>query len=117
MQLRVLFSIVNIGVFLALFALEFTIPRYSSLIFYALLGWFIGSFLLLRAPFMSRQVGRVGARPTPASTSTSTPLPSSALPGSPVIDGAEIGFCPHCGTNIAPGTLVCPACGKATRIG
>lgn len=115
MQLRVLFSIVNIGVFLALFALEFTIPAYSSWIFYALLGWFIGSFLILRAPFMSRPVGRPTARPAPVSTGT--PLPSSALPSSSGIDGAEIGFCPHCGTNVAPGTLVCPSCGKATRIG
>ncbi|MCI4348042.1 MAG: zinc ribbon domain-containing protein [Thermoplasmata archaeon] len=115
MQLRVLFSIVNIGVFLALFALEFTIPKYSSWIFYALLGWFIGSFLLLRAPFMSRQVGRGTARPAPVSSSL--PLPSSGFPGTPVVDGAEIGFCPHCGTNIAPGTLICPSCGKATRIG
>ena len=115
MQLRVLFAIVNIGIFLALFLLEFTVPAYAGWIFYALLGWFIVSFLLLRAPFMSRRVGR--SAPAPAPTSTEAPLPSAATPVGTGIDASEIGFCPHCGTNVAPGTLTCPSCGRSTRIG
>ncbi|MGA7847331.1 MAG: hypothetical protein WCB18_09635, partial [Thermoplasmata archaeon] len=75
MQLRVLFSIVNIGIFLVLFALEFLLPTYANLIFYALLGWFVVSFLLLRAPFMSRRVGQPAAQSTPPAASS--PLPSS----------------------------------------
>jgi hypothetical protein len=115
MQLRVLFSIVNIGIFLILFALEFTLPAYANLIFYTLLGWFVVSFLLLRAPFMSRRVGGPAPQPTPAAPGT--PLPSFR-PGTPSgVDAAEIGFCPHCGTNVAPGTLICPSCGRSTRIG
>lgn len=118
MQLRVLFSIVNIGIFLLLFALEFTLPRYANLIFYILLAWFVGSFLLLRAPFMSRRVGGPTPSAAPASSAaTGTPLPSSGLGRPPVVDASEIGFCPHCGTNVSPGTLVCPSCGRSTRIG
>jgi hypothetical protein len=117
MQLRVLFSIVNIGIFLALFALEFVIPKYATLLFYLLLAWFVVSFLMLRMRFMSRPIGRA----TPASSvppaAGGTPLPSAATPGSLGVDGAVIGFCPHCGTTIAPGTLFCPSCGRTTRIG
>lgn len=115
MQLRILFSLVNIGVFLTLFALEFLDPAYATLIFYLLLGWFIGSIVLLRASFMNR---RIGGTPTPAATPGGpAPLPSAGTPLPRGVDGAEIGFCPHCGTHIAPGTAVCPACGRATRIG
>ncbi len=114
MQLRVLFSIVNIGIFIVLFVLEFTIPIYSSLIFYVLLGWFVGSFLLLRAPFMSREVGR--PKPQPSMIPAGSPLPSGGTP--PIFpEGDELGFCPYCATHLAPGTLVCPSCGKSTRIG
>jgi hypothetical protein len=116
MQLRVLFSIVNIGIFLVLFALEFVIPRYATLLFYLLLGWFVASFLILRLPFMSRRVGR-GPSPTPAATPANAPLPSAGPPGSTGVDSADLGFCPHCGTHVAPGTLVCPSCGRSTRIG
>ena len=116
MQLRVLFSIVNIGIFLVLFALEFVIPRYATYLFYLLLAWFVASFLILRLPFMSRRVGG-GPRPAPAPTPAGEPLPSSGAPVSAGVDATEIGFCPHCGTNVAPGTLVCPACGRSTRIG
>jgi hypothetical protein len=115
MQLRVLFSFVNIGIFLVLFALEFLLPAYSNLIFYALLAWFVLSFLLLRAPFMSRRVG--GPTPQPTPPAPGAPLPSGARPGPSGVDAAEIGFCPHCGTNVPPGTLLCPSCGRSTRIG
>jgi hypothetical protein len=112
MQIRVLFSIVNVAVFLTLFALEFTFTAYSNLIFYVLLAWFIGSFLILRLPFMSRRIGRSAPRPVPGGT----PLPSGSTAGGSGVDAAEIGFCPHCGTHVPPGTPVCPSCGKSTRL-
>jgi hypothetical protein len=118
MQLRVLFSLFNIGIFLMLFALEFVIPRYATYLFYLLLGWFVASFLILRLPIMSRRVGG-GPAPAPALAGANAPLPSSGA-GAPApsgIDVGELGFCPHCGTNVAPGTLVCPTCGKSTRLG
>jgi hypothetical protein len=118
MQLRVLFSIVNIGIFLVLFALEFVIPKYATILFYALLGWFVASFLLLRLPVMSR---RIGGGPTPSSTPApnpaGAPLPSFGTSSPAGVDASEIGFCPHCGTHVPPGTLVCPSCGRSTRIG
>ena len=117
MQLRVLFSIVNIAVFLVLFALEFVIPRYATYLFYLLLAWFVVSFLILRMRFMSRPVGGRTLTPTAGPPTPGTPLPSSTGPGATGVDGAEIGFCPHCGTHIAPGTLFCPSCGRPTRIG
>lgn len=123
MQLRVLFSMVNIGIFLVLFALEFVFPRYATLLFYLLIVWFVASFLLLRLRFMSRPVGGRPALTPPASAPPAPPPPagaplasSAASPGAGV-DAADIGFCPHCGTNVAPGTLICPACGRSTRIG
>jgi hypothetical protein len=119
MQLRVLFSIVNIGIFLVLFALEFVIPAYATLLFYGLLGWFVASFLILRLPFMSRRIGG-GPKPLSASSSASgagTPLPSTGTPPGTGVDAGEIGFCPYCGTHVPPGTLVCPSCGRSTRIG
>jgi hypothetical protein len=116
MQLRVLFSIVNIGIFLMLFALEFVIPRYATYLFYLLLGWFVASFLILRLPIMSRRVGG-GPAPAPTPAAANAPLPSSGAPAPTAVDAGELGFCPHCGTNVAPGTLVCPACGKSTRLG
>jgi hypothetical protein len=127
MILRVLFSLINIGIFLVLFALYFVIPTYADLLFYALLGWFVASFLLLRLPVMSRRVGG-GASSSSASPATPSmassggpsgggaPLPSSGAAGISGVDAAELGFCPHCGTNVAPGTLVCPSCGRSTRI-
>lgn len=117
MQVRLLFSIVNIGIFLGLFALEFVFTRYATWLFYALLVWFVVSFLLFRLPIMSRTIGGPPTRPAPATAGT--PLPSSGPasgPG-PSVDGTDLGFCPHCGTNLAPGTLVCPSCGKSTRLG
>jgi zinc-ribbon domain len=119
MQLRMLFSFVNIAIFLVLFALEFVIPKYATVLFYLLLAWFVVSFLLLRMRFMSRPVGR--GTPRPASTLPPTPagapLPSSGASPVAGVDASEIGFCPHCGTHVAPGTLVCPSCGRSTRIG
>jgi hypothetical protein len=117
MQLRVLFSVVNIGIFLVLFALEFVIPTYATILFYLLLVWFVVSFLILRMRFMSRPVGRGIPPSTPVPPAGGTPLPSSTSIGGGGVDGAEIGFCPHCGTHVAPGTLVCPSCGRPTRIG
>jgi zinc-ribbon domain len=117
MQLRVLFSIVNIGIFLVLFVLEFVLPKYANLLFYLLLAWFVVSFLLLRMRFMSRPVGRATPAALPAPPVAGAPLASSSTAGPPGVDGAEIGFCPHCGTHIAPGTLFCPSCGRTTRIG
>jgi hypothetical protein len=116
MQLRVLFSLVNIGIFLALFALYFVIPRYATFLFYALLGWFVVSFLLLRLPVMSRPIGR-GPTPVAANAPATAPLPSSGKYPGPGVNGTDLGFCPHCGTHVAPGTLVCPSCGRSTRLG
>ncbi len=116
MQLRVLFSIVNIGVFLTLFALEFLVQAYATLIFYALIAWFVASFLILRAPFMSRRIG-LPSTPRSSPGGFGAPLPSSTAPLGTGLDSAEIGFCPHCGTNVPPGTLLCPSCGRSTRLG
>jgi zinc-ribbon domain len=128
MLLRVLFSLINIGIFLALFVLYFVLTGYMDLVFYALLGWFVASFLLLRLPIMSRRVGggpsassaAPAAAPVGSSTGASgggTPLPSSTTMPTSGVDAADIGFCPHCGTHVPPGTSVCPSCGRSTRIG
>jgi hypothetical protein len=115
MQLRVLFSMVNIGVFLALFVLEFTVRAIAGAVFYILLVWFVGSFFLFRARFMSREVHLRPTRPAAPASPHSAPL-SSSSPRSPSAPGAaDLGFCPSCGTYLAPGAEVCPQCGKRTR--
>ncbi len=121
MQRRILFSIVNIVVLLGLFALFFVLPSYAGILFYLILAWFVASFLLMRSAFMGGRVSRpMPAAPggsAPPSGGAGAPLPSASPPGAPGVDASEIGFCPYCGTHVPPGTLVCPACGKSTRIG
>lgn len=115
MQVRVLFSFVSMAILLSLFALTFLVPPLSGLVFYLLLGWFVTSIFLFRLPVMSRRVGAPATRP--AAARSDAPLPSAGAGSGPGVDALEIGFCPRCGTNLAPGTLVCPACGRPTHGG
>jgi hypothetical protein len=81
-------------------------PQYAGIAFYILLGWMVGSLVLLYGPWANRPVGRrspTGTGPPPtAPQSGSRPLPS------------DLGFCIYCAAPLAPGTPTCSACGHST---
>jgi hypothetical protein len=100
--LRWVLTIVYLVVLAAAILVQFVAPAISGLLFYGVLGWFVVSLFLYRLPAMNRPIG--GPKPTKA-TADAAPLPS----GGPVV---SLDFCTHCGTHVAPGTSVCPSCGR-----
>jgi hypothetical protein len=106
MILRTLLTLVNLVTIAIAIAVLFAFPSYAGVAFYVLLGWFIGSLVLVYGPWANRPVGRrqpaAPARTSAPSGATSRPLPS------------DLGFCIYCAAPLAPGTPTCPACGHAT---
>jgi hypothetical protein len=99
--------ILSLGGFAGAIALQFLVPALSTVIFYVLILWIVASFFVYRLPAMSRTIGRP-APPRPASFSPAiTPAfgPGSSPP-------TDLGFCAFCGTNVEPGTHLCPSCGR-----
>jgi hypothetical protein len=106
MLLRTLLTFVNLATIAVAIAVLYTYPEYAGVAFYVLLGWMVGSLVLLYGPWANRQVGRrssaTAAYPPTAPRPSSRPLPS------------DLGFCIYCAAPLAPGTPTCPACGHAT---
>jgi hypothetical protein len=106
MILRTLLTMVNLVTIAVAIGVLFAFPKYAGVAFYVLLGWFIGSLVLVYGPWANRPVGRRRTTaPAPAFPSPRTgpgPLPS------------DLGFCIYCAAPLAPGTPTCPACGHAT---
>jgi len=106
MLLRTLLTLVNLATIAVAIGVLFAFPQYAGVAFYLLLGWMIGSLVLVYGPWANRPVGRRSASgPAPASA---VPRPSSSpLP-------SDLGFCIYCAAPLAPGTPTCPACGHAS---
>jgi hypothetical protein len=105
LNLRWVMTIGYMVVLVVAILVEFKDPAISNFIFYGVLIWFVLSLFLYRLPAMNRPVS-FGKTPKPAAAGAGAPLPSS---GSPSV---SLDFCTNCGTHVAPGTSVCPNCGR-----
>ena len=109
MILRTLLTLVNLTTIAVAIAVLFAFPQYAGVAFYVLLGWMVGSLVLLYGPWSNRPVGR--RAPTAAAPSPTFPAaPGAAPPALPT----DLGFCIYCAAPLAPGARTCPACGHAT---
>lgn len=106
MLLRTLLTLVNLTTIAVAIGVLFAFPQYAGVAFYVLLGWMIGSLVLVYGPWANRQVGRRAT--TGAPTAPQVPRSGAAPLAS------ELGFCIYCAAPLAPGTPTCPACGHAT---
>jgi hypothetical protein len=102
MLLRTLVTLVNLGTIAVALGILLAYPQYAGFAFYVLLGWMIGTLVLLYGPYANRQIGRGSAAPTTGPTGA--PLPS-------VPSSHDLGFCIYCGTALPVGAPACPACG------
>ena len=103
MILRWVLTIAYLVVLAAAILVQFVAPAISGLLFYGVLGWFVVSLFLYRLPAMNRPIG--GPKTPKPTADAAPPLPS----GGPAV---SLDFCTHCGTNVAPGSSVCPSCGR-----
>lgn len=110
-----LLTAINFATILAAVVVLLEFPVYAPIAFYVLLGWMVGSLLILYHPRSS----------PPASTSTAAsgapgpgggPLVASEPPLLSTMSGqhsSALGFCMYCAAPVTPGTTRCPACGHA----
>lgn len=111
MHLRAVLTIVNFVVVAVALAIFFLAPAYATIAVYAVLVWMFSSLVIFYLPVGSRQ-GRPTGPPSAAGSATSA---SSGSTSAPPLPSSGIGFCIYCGTHLAPGASVCPACGRTVR--
>jgi len=110
---RLVLSLVGLGVIAFSFYIIFAYPGYADDAFYLLLGWMVVNFALLYAirprgtPSPTGPTLDQSPFPSTGAASSSTPLPSSSGPATP------LGFCIYCAAPLTPGARSCPACGHA----
>jgi hypothetical protein len=107
MILRTLLTMVNLLTIAVAIGVLFAFPKYAGVAFYVLLGWFIGSLILVYGPWANRPIGRK------RSAGPATPVVRPVGAGSGPLP-SDLGFCIYCAAPLAPGTPTCPACGHAT---
>jgi hypothetical protein len=105
MMLRTLLTFVNLATIAVAFTVLFEYPQYAGIAFYVLLGWMIGSLVLLYGPWSSRSIGRGSGAAGPGRPPMPGTFPS-ALP-------TDLGFCIYCAAPLPIGARTCPACGHA----
>ena len=114
MLLRTLLTLVNLATIAVAIGILFAFPQWAGVAFYVLLGWMIGSLVLVYGPWANRQVGRRSAVP-----STAGGAPAAGGPTGPAVPmrstplTSDLGFCIYCAAPLAPGVATCPACGHA----
>ena len=110
MQFRTLLTFVNFGTIAAAIVVLLAFPQFASIAFYVLLGWMVGSIVLLYGLRSSRPM----LSPTPGSPGTTTGATISAdVPLASAASGqhsSALGFCLYCAAPVSPGTMRCPAC-------
>jgi hypothetical protein len=107
---RTWISLLNLIAIVVAFVVLFGLPQYSAYAFYGLLTWILVGFVLLYAFRMGRttpSAGALGGTSAPSGVAGGTPLPSASSAG----PAATIDFCIYCGTALASGISICPACG------
>lgn len=104
MLLRSLLIMVNLTTIVAAIVVLHDFPQYAGAAFYVLVGWMVGSLVLLYGPWANRPLNsfRTGAA-TPGTPATA-PLPSAVAP-------SDIPFCIYCAAPLPLRAPVCPACG------
>ncbi len=108
MILRTLLTFVNLATIAVAIVVLFEFPQYAGPAFYLLLGWMVGSLVLVYGPWANRTVfGTPPSRTLPSSSALPRPGP---LP-------TNLGFCIYCAAPLAPGVSACPACGHAVPAG
>jgi hypothetical protein len=108
MLLRTLVNLVNLSVLAVVIVLLLLYPQYAGEAFYLILGWVLGSLILIYGPLGNRPIGAAHAvsssAPAAGSPFPSKPTPRPSAPG-------EIPFCIYCAAPLPPGAAQCPACG------
>jgi hypothetical protein len=105
MLFRTLLTCINLTTIAVAILVLYEFPQYAGVAFYVVLGWMIGSLVLLYGPWANRQVGR--RTPPPSSfPSSGTPARARPLP-------SDLGFCIYCAAPLAPGSSTCAACGHS----
>jgi hypothetical protein len=100
MRLRTLFASVNLVAFLAVAVWLTLHPPGSSLaLLYILLGWMVGSLIVMYGPWGNRPIG------------------SAASPASGSKPFADVPFCIYCGAPLTANTVACPTCGHTVPQG
>ncbi len=111
MQLRTLFSLLNLAAIAAALLVWFALPQYANDALYGLLIWMFVGFGVMYSPLGRRTVG--GSSPPAGTAPTAPSFPSSPSGSPPATSSSTLGFCVFCAAPIAPGTTRCPACGHA----
>jgi len=107
MQLRTLLLMVNMTTIVAAIVILREYPQYVGTANYLLLGWLVGSLVLLYGPWGSRPIGSARSAAGTSAPTAATPLPSASPP-------SDIPFCIYCAAPLTSRAPVCPACGHRT---
>lgn len=108
MLLRTVLAFGNMAAFIAVILILREFPTLDSgPILYLILGWMVGSLVLLYGPWGNRPIG--GARRPSAAPGSSGSAPLASTSGAP-----EVPFCIYCAAPIPSGVPVCPACGHSS---
>jgi len=105
MLLRWLLILVNTATLVGAIVVLHDFPQYAGAAFYVLVGWMVGSLVLLYGPWANRPIGSL--RSPAAPPASASPLPSSGTP-------SEIPFCIYCAAPLVLRAPVCPSCGHRT---
>jgi len=109
MQRRLVFSLVNIGMAVAVLTVLFLFPRYAGYAVYAFFGWFLVS---LSVVWFAGAPARAPTSAGPAAGAASAgPVAPVARPGVAPTPPARIDFCIYCAADLPAGTPRCRSCG------
>jgi hypothetical protein len=105
--LRTLLALGNLAGFVVLGLILFAYPRLDTgPVVYVLLGYLLGSIVVIYGPWGNRVIGRGRAPASAAPPAPSHPRTGSTGPG-------DLPFCIYCAAPLPVGAAVCPACGHA----
>jgi hypothetical protein len=107
MLLRTVLAFGNLAAFITVILALREFPQLDTgPALYLILGWMVGSLVLLYGPWGNRPIGslRTAAPSASPSFGPAPPLPPSGA-------AAEVPFCIYCAAPLSAGVPVCPSCG------